>query len=217
MLLAQIEYRPYVYDVERDILVNPEIIRRYTMKDIGDIETRLSHVEYYTSLTMLESQAENTKSYDDNGFDRLKNGYVVDDFTDHTIGDVLHVDYKVSMDFSQGHLRPSHYTTNVPLELNLAESSNVVKTAGNMVMLPYEDMEIVKQPYASRTENVNPFNVFTFIGRIDLSPASDDWIDIERMPARIENVEGDFSAVARDMQIDQNGFAPIQWGSWKTN
>ncbi len=217
MLLAQIEYRPYVYDVERDILVNPEIIRRYTMKDIGDIETRLSHVEYYTSLTMLESQAENTKSYDDNGFDRLKNGYVVDDFTDHTIGDVLHVDYKVSMDFSQGHLRPSHYTTNVPLELNLAESSNVVKTAGNMVMLPYEDMEIVKQPYASRTENVNPFNVFTFIGRIDLSPASDDWIDIERLPARIENVEGDFSAVARDMQIDQNGFAPIQWGSWKTN
>ena len=217
MLLAQIEYRPYVYDVERDILINPEIIRRYTMKDIGDIETRLSHVEYYTSLTMLESQAENTKSYDDNGFDRLKNGYIVDDFTDHTIGDVLNVDYKCSMDFSQGHLRPSHYTTNVPLELNLSESTNVIKTGGNMVMLPYVDVPIVTQPYASRVENVNPFNVFTFIGRIDLTPASDDWIDIERKPARVENVEGDFSAVARDLQIDQNGFAPIQWGGWRTN
>ena len=217
MLLAQIEYRPYVYDVERDILINPEIIRRYTMKDIGDIETRLSHVEYYTSLTMLESQAENTKSYDDNGFDRLKNGYIVDDFTDHTIGDVLNVDYKCSMDFSQGHLRPSHYTTNVPLELNLADSTNIIKTQGNMVMLPYVDAPIVVQPYASRVENVNPFNVFTFIGRIDLTPASDDWIDIERKPARIENVEGDFSAVARDLQVDQNGFAPIQWGGWRTN
>ena len=217
MLLAQIEYRPYVYDVERDILINPEIIRRYTMKDIGDIETRLSHVEYYTSLTMLESQAENTKSYDDNGFDRLKNGYIVDDFTDHTIGDVLNVDYKCSMDFSQGHLRPSHYTTNVPLQLNLAESTNIIKTGGNMVMLPYVDTPIVIQPYASRVENVNPFNVFTFIGRIDLTPASDDWIDIERKPARIENVEGDFSAVARDLQVDQNGFAPIQWGGWRTN
>ena len=217
MLLAQIEYRPYVYDVERDILINPEIIRRYTMKDIGDIETRLSHVEYYTSLTMLESQAENTKSYDDNGFDRLKNGYIVDDFTDHTIGDVLNVDYKCSMDFSQGHLRPSHYTTNVPLQLNLAESTNIIKTGGNMVMLPYVDTPIVAQPYASRVENVNPFNVFTFIGRIDLTPASDDWIDIERKPARIENVEGDFSAVARDLQVDQNGFAPIQWGGWRTN
>ena len=217
MLLAQIEYRPYTYDVERDILINPEIIRRYTMKDIGDIETRLSHVEYYTSLTMLESQAENTKSYDDNGFDRLKNGYIVDDFTDHTIGDVLNVDYKCSMDFSQGHLRPSHYTTNVPLQLNLAESTNIVKTGGNMIMLPYTDTSIVVQPYASRTENVNPFNVFTFIGRIDLTPASDDWIDIERLPARVENVEGDFSAVARDLQVDQNGFAPIQWGGWRTN
>ena len=217
MLLASIEYRPYTYDVERDILITPEIIRRYTMKDIGDLETRLSHVEYYTSLSLLEVQAENTKTYDDNGFDRLKNGYVVDDFTDHTLGDVLSVDYKCSMDFRMGHLRPSHYTTNVPLELNEGASSNIVKTPGNMVILPYEDLAIITQPYASRTENVNPFNVFTFIGRIDLTPASDDWVDIKRLPARVENVEGDFSAVSRDLQVDQNGFAPIQWGSWRTN
>ena len=151
MLLAQLECRAYVYDVERDVLIYPEIIRRYTMKDIGDLETRLSHVEYYTSLSLLETQAENTKTYDDNGFDRLKNGYVVDDFTDHTIGDVLNVDYKCSMDFKEGHLRPAHYTTNVPLQLNEASSSNVVRTTGNMVLLPYEDLAIVTQPYASRT------------------------------------------------------------------
>ena len=66
-------------------------------------------------------------------------------------------------------------------------------------------------------ENVNPFNVFTFIGRVDLQPASDDWIDIDRMPARVENIEGDFSAVSEDLQVDQDGFAPIQWGSWQTN
>ena len=217
MLLAQIEYRPYTYDVERDILISPEIIRRYTMKDIGDLETRLEHVEYYTSLSLLESQAENTKTYDDNGFDRLKNGYVVDDFTDHNVGDVFSVDYKCSLDFKNGFLRPSHYTTNVPLELNLSASSNIVKTTGNMALLPWEDLAIITQPYASRVENVNPFNVFTFIGRIDLTPASDDWVDIKRLPARVENVEGDFSSVSRDLQVDQNGFAPIQWGSWKTN
>jgi hypothetical protein len=217
MLLAQIEYRPYVYDVERDILINPEIIRRYTMKDIGDLEQRLEHVEYYTSLSLLETQAENTKTYDDNGFDRLKNGYVVDDFTDHNVGDVLNVDYKCSLDFQNGFLRPSHYTTNVPLALNESESTNIVRTPGNMALLPWDDHAIITQPYASRTENVNPFNVFTFIGRVDLTPASDDWVDTKRMPARVENVEGDFSAVSRDMQVDQNGFAPIQWGSWKTN
>ena len=217
MLLATIEYKPYVFDPERDVLINTEVIRRYTMKDIGDIEQRLTHVEYYTSLSLLESQAENTKTYDENGFDRLKNGYVVDDFTDHTTGDVFSPDYKCSLDFREGQLRPQHYTTNVALQYNEADSTNIVKTDGNVLMLPYEEVAIITQPYASRAENVNPFNVFTFIGRIDLTPASDDWIDIERLPARVENVEGDFSAVSRDLQVDQNGFAPIQWGSWQTN
>ena len=217
MLLATIEYKPYVFDPERDVLITTENLRRYTMKDIGDLEQRLTHVEYYTSLSMLESQADNTKTYDENGFDRLKNGYVVDDFTDHTTGDVLNQDYKCSLDFREGQLRPQHYTTNVGLQFNATSSVNVVKTNGNVVMLPYDDTAVVVQPYASRTENVNPFNVFTFIGRIDLTPASDDWIDIERLPARVENVEGDFSSVSQDLQVDQNGFAPIQWGSWQTN
>ena len=217
MLLATIEYKPYVFDPERDVLINTEVIRRYTMKDIGDLEQRLTHVEYYTSLSLLESQAENTKTYDENGFDRLKNGYVVDDFTDHTTGDVFSPDYKCSLDFREGQLRPQHYTTNISLQYNATDSTNIVKTDGNVLMLPYEEVAIITQPYASRAENVNPFNVFTFIGRIDLTPASDDWIDIERLPARVENVEGDFSSVSRDLQVDQNGFAPIQWGSWQTN
>ncbi|BCV01300.1 MAG: hypothetical protein CM15mV41_1110 [Caudoviricetes sp.] len=216
MLLVTIEYKPYVFDPERDVIVTPEVLKRYTMKDIGDLEDRLTHVEYYTSLSMLESQADNTKTYDENGFDRLKNGYVVDDFTDHTTGDVLNQDYKCSLDFREGQLRPQHYTTNVGLRYNATASTNVVLTEGNVLMLPYEDVAVITQPYASRVENVNPFNVFTFIGRIDLTPASDDWIDIERLPARVENVEGDFSAVARDLQVDQNGFAPIQWQSWQT-
>ncbi len=217
MLLASIEYKPYVFDPERDVLITTEVIRRYTMKDIGDLETRLTHVEYYTSLSLLESQAENTKTYDENGFDRLKNGYVVDDFTDHTTGAVFSPDYKCSLDFKEGQLRAQHYTTNVALQYNEEDSTNIVKTEGNVLMLPYDDVAIVTQPYASRTENVNPFNVFTFIGRIDLTPASDDWIDTDRMPARVENIEGDFSSVSADMQVDQDGFAPIQWGSWQTN
>ena len=217
MLLATLEYKPFVFDPERDVLITTEVIRRYTMKDIGDLEQRLTHVEYYTSLSMLESQAENTKTYDENGFDRLKNGYVVDDFTDHTTGDVLNPDYKCSLDFREGQLRPQHFTTNVALQYNETDSTNIVKTDGNVLMLPFEDVALITQPYASRTENVNPFNVFTFIGRIDLTPASDDWIDTERIPARVENIEGDFSSVSRDLQVDQNGFAPIQWGSWQTN
>ncbi len=217
MLIATLELKPYCYDPERDVIVKLEQIRRYTMKDIGDLEKRLGQVEFYTSLSMLEASADSAKAYDENGFDRFKNGYVVDDFTDHTVGDVLSEDYKCSLDFSEGLLRPAHYTTNVALEWNETASSNVIKHEGNIITLPFTEQKIVEQPYASRQENVNPFNVFTFIGRIDLTPSSDDWVDTNRLPARVENVEGDFSSVSADMQVDQNGFAPIQWGSWQTN
>ena len=218
MCLAIFKHKPYMYDPQRDTIITQEVIRRYTMKDIGDLEKRINNVEYYTALSLLEVQTDATRSYDENGFDRLKNGFVVDDFTDHKIGDVNSGDYKCSLDFQEGILRPSHYTSNVPLQINTQKSQNIVVTPANIAMLPYENVVVVKQPYASRSENVNPFNVFTFIGRIDLTPSSDDWLETNRLPARVENVEGDFSSVSRELNIDPNtGFAPIQWGGWRTN
>ena len=89
--------------------------------------------------------------------------------------DTFNPDFKASLDFQNGYLRPQHYTTNVPLEFMDTLSSGVQR-AGACVMLPYVDLLVISQPYASRVENVNPFNVFTYIGRIDLSPASDDWL-----------------------------------------
>ena len=218
MCLATLKHRAFMFDPERDSTINQEIIRRYTMKDIGDLDKRITNVEYYTALSLLEVKAENTASYDENGFDRLKNGFVVDDFSDHKIGDVNSADYKCSLDFKEGIMRPSHFTNNVPLGINNTKSVNVVTTPANICMLPYENVVIVEQPYASRSENVNPFNVFTFIGRIDLTPTSDDWLETNRLPARVENIEGDFASVAAENNIDPNtGFAPIQWGGWETN
>jgi hypothetical protein len=76
---------------------------------------------------------------------------------------------------------------------------------------------LVDQPYASALENVNPFNVFTFIGDIKLTPASDDWVDTKSLSA-IQGpvVEGNYMTSLRDFNADQNGLSPIQWGSWQT-
>ena len=85
-------------------------------------------------------------------------------------------DYNASLDFEEGTCHPSHYTTNVALVINETLSTNYRKT-GPLITLPYSEEKLIEQPYASRVENVNPFNVFAYIGRIDLVPASDDWID----------------------------------------
>ncbi len=214
MLLASLSHKPYGFDAEADIVITRSDNKRYTMRDIGGIERRLDQVEYYTSLNMLESDTFNTKIIDSDGKDRLKNGFIVDDFSDHSKSQTSHEDFSAALDFAGGTCHPSHYTTNIPLQLNTTISTNYRKT-GPCITLPYTELTIIDQPYASRVENINPFNVFTYIGRIDLTPASDDWIETQRLPAQVQRIEGDFQAVSSELRVDQNGFAPIQWNAWR--
>ena len=214
MLLATMSHKPYGFDPETDIVITRSDNRRYTMRDIGGIERRLDQVEYYTSLNMLESDTFATKIIDADGKDRLKNGFIVDDFSDHSKSQTSHEDFSAALDFAQGQAHPSHYTTNIPLQLNTTLSQNYQQT-GPIITLPYSELTIINQPYASRVENINPFNVFTYIGRIDLTPASDDWLETQRLPANVQQVEGDFRAVSSELRVDQNGFAPIQWNAWR--
>ena len=59
---------------------------------------------------------------DADGFDRFKNGFFVDNFTGHGIGDVTDPDYSISMDMAAGELRPSHHMDNS----NLIESDSAL-------------------------------------------------------------------------------------------
>ena len=216
MHLATLRHAPYGFDPAEDVIITRSDNRRYTMRDIGGIEARLNQVEYYTSLNMLETDTFNVEITDASGRNRLKNGFIVDDFTDHSKSDVDAEDYNAALDYSTGQCRPSHYTTNVSLEINTALSSNYQQT-GPVITLPYVEEALITQPYASRVENVNPFNVFTYIGRIDLTPASDDWVDTNRLPVNVQNIEGNFRATRRRLRADSNGFGPVQWRSWRTN
>lgn len=216
MLLGTLTHEAYGFNAE-NVIIKRENNRRFTMKDIGVIEKRLDKVEYYTSLNLLEMETNTLSIKDADGFDKFKNGFMVDDFTSLTAAGTNHPDYECSMDFQAGFMRPAHYTTNVPLEFNLTSSSNITRSSdGAIITLPYESVRFIHQPYASRVENVNPFNVFAFIGRCDLVPSSDDWVDTTRAPQRIVNVEGDFDATVQRLNVDQSGFAPVQWGAWQT-
>ena len=71
-----------------EVIVQKQDNRRFTMRDIGRLEKRIDNVEYYTQLSLLEADAQSLQIQDANGFDRFKNGFVVDNFTGHNIGDV---------------------------------------------------------------------------------------------------------------------------------
>ena len=216
MLLATMVHKPYGYGPE-DVAISRENNRRFTMRDIGAIEKRVDQLEFYTSLSMLELETSSLPIKDADGFDKFKNGFLVDNFTSFDSTAKTHEDFSAALDFKEGTLRPSHYTTNVSLQYNAAGSSNVTLTETGTIILPYTETVFIKQPYASRVENVNPFNVFAYIGRLDLYPSSDDWIDTRRAGDRVVNIEGDFNAQIQRLGGDVNtGLVPTQWNSWRT-
>jgi len=105
MHLFTVFLNPYTLD-EKDVSVQRQDNKRYTMRDIGRLEKRIETVEYYTQLSLLEANAQSLQIQDAEGFDRFKNGFIVDNFTGHGIGDAGNLDYKVSMDMAKGELRP---------------------------------------------------------------------------------------------------------------
>jgi hypothetical protein len=203
----------YVRDID-EIIIRRHTNKRYTMRDIGNLEQRINNIEYYTQLSLLETETANLFIDDGTGGNRLKNGFLVDNFTSHSIGQSDNPNYRCSMDMALGEMRPQHYTTNVKLRYE-ETPENYIK--GDFIMLDYEDKLIIEQEYAAVVENVNPFAVVSWVGLCFVYPASDDWIDEERLPESLTEVEGDYTATAFALGVDRNtGFAPVEWGAWQT-
>jgi len=190
--------------------------QRYTMKDIGKIAKRLDHVEYYTALSLLERDAESFEVTDANGLNRFKSGFIVDNFKGHRIGDTVHRDYKNSMDFELGQLRPKHKAK--AIDLIESVSTDTARTAagyqktGDLITLPYTEVTLTEQPYATRTEKLNPVISDEWTGIITLSPSSDTWFETEIIPELVVNEEGDYDAV---LAQEANNLGSI-WNSWQT-
>ena len=106
------------------------------MRDIGKLEKRIENVEYYTQLSLLEQSAQSLQIQDADGFDRFKNGFVVDNFTGHNVGDVGNNDYKLSIDRSRGEAR-TLFTEDV-VELSEADDDGTAITAGDRTDANYQ-------------------------------------------------------------------------------
>jgi hypothetical protein len=95
-------------DINYQIKLNVKSYKRYTMRNIQGLDDRLKAVEYYVSLSLLETQTEQMKILDPNGLDRFKNGFLVDDFSSLTICDFSNSSTNCSIDKNKRQLRPGY-------------------------------------------------------------------------------------------------------------
>jgi hypothetical protein len=170
--------------------------KRYTMRDIGTIEKRIENLEYYTSLSLLEQDAINKQDLtilDSTNLPRFKNGIVVDAFKGHSVADVTSSEYQASIDPTNQELRPSFNVTSRMLTFDAANSASYLQT-GPLVTVAASNTAFVNQPYASKSMNINPFNVVNYLGKITLNPSTDVWVDTSKKPDVLVNLNGDKDA-----------------------
>ena len=184
--------------------------KRYTMRDIGKLDDRLTNVEYYVSLSALEQNTALFNVKDSDGLDRFKNGILVDSFTGHDVGDVYNPDYHCSIDIDAQEMQPEFRQKSYDLSLQPTGSSNYTNRGG-MITKDFTDESFVSQPLASSFINVNPFSVFDWNGNLILTPSSDFWKDTSIIPTNVNNSDGKLDNV----KYGSNPYGTLynQWNS----
>ena len=199
-----------------DVQIERFRTQRFTMRDIGKLQKRIQNIEYYTNLSLLERNAESFEVTDANGLNRFKSGFVVDNFAGHRVGDVKNKDYQNAMDMEKKELRPKCVMRNASLKEEA--TSDATRTAagyqrtGDLITLPYTSVTLSENPYATRTEKVQPVITAQWVGNVDLTPTGDEWFETETAPDLIINVDGNFDAVKASVG---NRLGTV-WNSWET-
>tara|TARA_B100001109_G_scaffold41369_1_gene32690 strand:- start:9145 stop:16611 length:7467 start_codon:yes stop_codon:yes gene_type:complete len=230
--IATVSLPPYLYDVSQSSIKFLEY-KRYQMQDIHKLDTRIKNLEYYTALSLLETNTSNMFVSDSDGLNRFKSGFFVDNFSSFVAQETSE-GVKNSIDPKRGELRASHYTTSIDLmtgpvegvipdqdkNFTTPEGVNIRKDNG-IITLDYSEIEWIKQVFGTRTESVTPYVVSYWAGSLTLNPESDTWVDQTRLEARVINREGNFAETVAELSRTrgfdpQNGFGQTVWNSWET-
>ena len=273
------------------VSIRPIDNRRFTMRDIGQIAERVSRLEYYTSLSLLEKDAQQLQILDTAGLDRFKNGILVDNFTGHGVGEVINPDYKAAIDPRKQIMRPSFAIESIDYIANTAGTSNVIRRprdvllkvnftganttditfdetvsgatsgttgrlkyntsangdilllenetgsgftvgetingatsglsatvttvtrpdVGPLATLDYDHNDLVIQPFKSTEFRISSAEFSDFVGKIELTPDFDNWIDTTTKPDLVINHEGNY-----DNWVAMTDAWGTQWNDWNT-
>ena len=203
MQLGTIELPPYLYNTQNATLTLDDN-RRFTMRDIGDIEDRVSNLEETTTLSLLEVNAQSLQIQDEEGKNRFKSGFFADAFRDYSFINRNLSSVQVNPESQElisfrtrdtlaSQVTPKESTISTELDFNTdfeLFDPNVKKT-GNVVTLNYEEIEWITQPYATKTGdvndiiNVNPYELPVFEGNVELDPEEDIWTRTVRLPDQV--------------------------------
>lgn len=208
MSLYIITIPAYTFNVN-DISVKYIDNKRYTMRDIGKLDSRISNLEYFASLSILEENAKNQTVLDDLGNDMYKSGILVDSFIGHNVGDLTNSSYNCSIDNMNRYLRAPIESRSADFEID-SSSTNIVNNNG-LITPTSTSVSFIKQDAITETVQINPFNLINWIGNIDITPNGTNFININENPDVIINENN----VNNGWNLSNRSPYDIHYGYWK--
>ena len=209
LILAKLTLDPYTAYVPGEnpsgtlanLSINTVQHNRWAKSDITELQTRVNNLEYYTSLSVLEQNAQSMQVSDVNGLNRFKNGILVDDFSSYSAADTANLDYAANINIRTQQLTPITLVDNFQLQNPIALAGlGTIKTTNtfaitslggtnsNLFTLPIAKIvDAVVQPLATSTVSLNPFSVTIYQGTASLFPPMDNWVDTTQAPALLSS------------------------------
>ena len=198
LALYKFKLNPYTFD-SSDLTSSFVSNKRFTMKDIGKIEERVTNLYELTTLSLLETNTNALTVLDANGNPRTKAGFIADNFSTFNFSDINNEDYRASINpFNQ--LRPSFRENLIRLSYSSSNNSNDIAKSGDVTTLPYTHVNMVSQKLATGIMNVNPFAVITQTGHLELSPSSDEWVEASNLPDVMQTNVRRFEDIREDLE-----------------
>ena len=218
LLLYEIAVEPYTTVNDAGVPYNASVRsfehKRFTMEDVTRVEARVRNLEYYTALSGLERRTRDTTILDADNLERFKNGIVVDSFASGNLADLAKSDFAAAIDMQKQVLWPSFKSTNFQFTADTANTGTSHMTiVGDMAIPTYNATgSFITQSLATHAVSVNPFNIGTFFGNVQLSPAVDIWKSTSGLPAQVIEVIDDASRAWMAAPTPYN----MVWGEWET-
>jgi hypothetical protein len=215
-----------IRDTRQSITNNLLTNRRYTMKDVGKLDQRITNLEYYAQLSLIEKKAADMTVTDANGLNRFKNGIFVEPFSDFTLADISNPEFSMAIDSTRGIGRPRIVREVVKIDIGnsfstvnnattgfrnfYVDATNNVQKTGRVLTLPYTETAFMTQPFATKYRSTARL-AYSWHGTLFLFPCYDNHNDTINTGSL--NITIDVSKPWQ--QFAQSPFGQV-WGDWKT-
>lgn len=156
-------------------------IKRYTMKDIGQIEKRIDRLEYYLALSLMEMAAKDKVILDANGNDRFKNGIYVNPFDSDLLSDLADPAYNAAYDSTHKLCQPNYEEDDINLIHNPTHGTGWEFMGKHITRTTGDEVPFLENQFPTKTRNCVGELLFNYTGKMDLFPRSDNFASTSAM------------------------------------